>query len=646
MSFISDLLKNSGDKNSNHQEEDKKSQSQNGFADGSGGSFISRLLRGQSVYQPTADRISAYNLGVGRFNTLMDSFGKWYDMSVSGIDDVKWDDAQAFSGAKNKAARDWMERAGSLRKWANENKDMLGADYQAVMDDLQRISTATYWVDKGYKDTADVFSKFDSQQMYDIAQMSTEELKAKAGNSQLEEWRKAYDDMYALEGPYGLLANDAMPEEERAQYEARYNEILETYGSSSEEILEKIEQMEEPIAYTTKDGQNVTWQMLYDSRYASEDLASRLAEYSQNEDWEEMSRGIYSADDTLSDYDIIFSLQQSMMPYDRETAEASGVDMAQWEETEAKRRYIENKYGVDLHADIYDNTRILGQLMAQTAPNVPGEKDFFDDLSYLTDDENAVLSYIYNTQGRDAALAWHESRERMYADRQSGVLAEIMSYYGQENPFLGSLGSVALGIGGSFEQASDVLEYIATGEVGHNVFSEASSALRSGTMQKVDLEIGNFDAFDFLYGTTMSGVDSFVQGQLFGRGAELMLGLGAAAQATKEAKDRGLSDKQAFWTGITAGVAEGLFEHWSLGNFRSMQEVISYNGWDIAKNIGKSMLVNASEETLTEIANIVYDLILNGDFSQYETTIRQYQAAVPSRISPRICSAMTQFCGQ
>ncbi len=36
------------------------------------------------------------------------------------------------------------------------------------------------------------------------------------------------------------------------------------------------------------------------------------------------------------------------------------------------------------------------------------------------------------------------------------------------------------------------------------------------------------------------------------------------------------------------------------------------------------MLVNASEETLTEIANIAYDSIVNGDFSQYETKVRQY----------------------
>ena len=39
------------------------------------------------------------------------------------------------------------------------------------------------------------------------------------------------------------------------------------------------------------------------------------------------------------------------------------------------------------------------------------------------------------------------------------------------------------------------------------------------------------------------------------------------------------------------------------------------------------MLVNASEETLTELANIAYDTVVNGDFSQWETSIRQHMDA-------------------
>ena len=525
-----------------------------------------------------------------------------------------------------KSQRDLRLQASALYNEAEAYRKYLGDDFvDAMTSSISEIIRGQ----NSLMEMSKYYSQWENEEQYKAATMSTDALKGKLDEQErlIAEKEAELKDLQSRK-TVASYAHGGGGYTGGSPYGARFQDPnISGTSDIDKEILrvqQELEALKNPIAYTTKGGQNVTWQMLYDNKYAAEDLETRYSEYSQAADWDEMSKGIETADDTLSDYNIIFSLQQSMMPYDRETAAASGVDMAQWEETEEQRRYIEEKYGVDLHADIYESSKILSRLMEKTDPNVPGEKDFFDNLSYLTDEERAVLSYIYNTQGRDAALQWHEGRERMYADRQSGVLADVMTEYGKDSPFWGSVGSVALGIGGSLEQVSDLLDYVATGEVGHNSFSEASSALRSGTMQEINWEIGNWDAFDFVYSTTMSGIDSYVNGALFGPGAEVMLGLGAAAQATKDAKDRGMSDQQAFWTGISAGVFESIFEHWSIGNFRGLQEIASANVKDIAKNIGKSMLVNASEETLTEIANIVYDTMINGDFSQYETMVRQY----------------------
>ena len=136
--------------------------------------------------------------------------------------------------------------------------------------------------------------------------------------------------------------------------------------------------------------------------------------------------------------------------------------------------------------------------------------------------------------------------------------------------------------------------------------------------------IGNWDAFDFAYNTLMSGVDSKVASFLPGKVGPVLSGLSTVAQATNDALDRGMSQKQAFWNGLMAGVFEGLFEKWSIGNFRALKKVASNYAKDIALNIAKSMLVKASNATLTEVANIAYDSIVNGDFSQYETKVRQY----------------------
>jgi hypothetical protein len=101
--------------------------------------------------------------------------------------------------------------------------------------------------------------------------------------------------------------------------------------------------------------------------------------------------------------------------------------------------------------------------------------------------------------------------------------------------------------------------------------------------------------------------------------------LSTAAQATNDALDRGLSEKQAFWNGLMAGVFEGIFEIWSVGEFRALKKVASTHAKDIAWNIAKSMLGKVFDATLKKVANTVYDTIINGDFSQYETMVRQYK---------------------
>ena len=70
--------------------------------------------------------------------------------------------------------------------------------------------------------------------------------KTRAGKTRLEDMRKAHDDLYELEGEYGLLANDAMPEEDRARYQARYDEIMAQYGkgTTSKSLWEQMGQLQ------------------------------------------------------------------------------------------------------------------------------------------------------------------------------------------------------------------------------------------------------------------------------------------------------------------------------------------------------------------------------------------------------------------
>lgn len=131
----------------------------------------------------------------------------------------------------------------------------------------------------------------------------------------------------------------------------------------------------------------------------------------------------------------------------------------------------------------------------------------------------------------------------------------------------------------------------------------------------------------FAYQTLMSTADSVVASVLGNVGGAAAIGGSAFASAIVDAKESGVSDEQALMTGICAGIFETLFERVSIGNFNKLKEVPPARLRDVALNIVKSTVVNASEEGATEIANILADTIINGDYSGYAKAYQSYLAA-------------------
>ena len=241
---------------------------------------------------------------------------------------------------------------------------------------------------------------------------------------------------------------------------------------------------------------------------------------------------------------------------------------------------------------------------------------------YMTDDEVSAYNYYYAKGGKKKAEEYLDSIAHILEARANYQTVQDVSKTAAEHPVLASALSVGTSLGSGFEYIGDVLTYGAEKlqgrdtHLGTNEAALMTNAVRGTVSEKVDWEIGNWDAFDFLYSTAMSGVDS-IAATAFGGWGGAVLGLSAAAQGTNDALDRGMSDGQAFWNGLVSGVFEGLFESVSIGNFQKLKEVAPNSVKDIIKNLGKSMLVNASEETLTELANITYDTLINGEFANY-----------------------------
>lgn len=252
---------------------------------------------------------------------------------------------------------------------------------------------------------------------------------------------------------------------------------------------------------------------------------------------------------------------------------------------------------------------------------------------FMTNDEKNVYHALFGSGQYDKAEQYYSMLEDELKDRSESQDLTTIGQFSDKfaGTLLPSTFSVVASLGSGVEYAGDVLKYLGEtkadpyrAKLDNNLLAKASSIMRGTATDKVNLNIGDFDAFDFLYNTGMSGVDSLAASVIPGGG--VVLGLSAAAQATNDALERGMSSEQAFWNGAISGVFEGLFESISIGKFKSLQEGVVKGGKDIAKNIAKSMLVNASEEAATELANILYDTLANGDFSNYENMVRQYMS--------------------
>ncbi len=335
----------------------------------------------------------------------------------------------------------------------------------------------------------------------------------------------------------------------------------------------------EDIAYTTADGKNVTWQSLYDKKVK-----------------EQEAQALYSSIYGKTDFkDAVKAATAYKNPAIKDAERGKAVVN--------KVTYFE------------ENANMIGMGEA----NGGGSNIVSFSMSKMTDQEKAIYNYYFGIGAYEQADAYLDSLEDDLQERFETQLIENMTEFAQESPVIASAISVGTNLFSAAEALRDVFDYAASGgeTLDRNHSADVTNAIRGAVSEQVDWEIGNFDAFDFLYNTGMSGVDSLTAGYLLGPVAGVSLGLSAAAQGVNDALDRGMSDRQAFFNGFFSGVFEGIFESFSIGKLNALKEVPVDTVKDLAKNVAKSMLTNATEEAATELANIAYDTIINGKFANY-----------------------------
>ena len=251
----------------------------------------------------------------------------------------------------------------------------------------------------------------------------------------------------------------------------------------------------------------------------------------------------------------------------------------------------------------------------------------------MTDDEIATFNYLY---AQDSANGDAEHKNAYaYIDyltgdlnyRQRAKAEEEWAAYAKEHPVGSSAFSVLESPLKGLSYLGQAADYLSDGEIdqnaGYNKFSYINSAIRNEVNTIVEDNWGGVGSFAYRRGMSMG--DFLLNTAITGGNQALSLaimGTGAAADATISAKDRGLSDNQAFALGTIAGAAEIITEKVSLDALLDKTALTkSAMGYFL-----KNTLAEGSEEVGSDIINLVADVLISKDKSEWQTSIDAYEA--------------------
>lgn len=289
-------------------------------------------------------------------------------------------------------------------------------------------------------------------------------------------------------------------------------------------------------------------------------------------------------------------------------------------------------------------------------------------LDKLTEEQTAALEVLASTEGVPAAAAQADydrkvaARETLLASGLSeDELSQLVNYQrnipkreknaeryakvqemarneGEKSPIGGTLLSVPANLLSGIGTVYTAVEKLRNPDTPADYHSPAMLpyAYASGVRGEVtkNLQYDHGDVAAFAYGVGTSMLDSAATAALAALGvppaaASATLGGAAATDAMVAAKDRGLDDSHAIVTGVAAGVMESFFEKVSLESLIHMKLPTGTSKQKLAgmlKNAAIQGGIEGSEEMFTDLANLWWDKVINGDMADVEQRINAYMA--------------------
>lgn len=323
-----------------------------------------------------------------------------------------------------------------------------------------------------------------------------------------------------------------------------------------------------------------------------------------------------------------------------------------------KTGYTPTKSGKEI-VDLVNGNKKAGTYFGTYAPQ-EGEFELLRDIGFgknssynnydyvpqMTSDEVKAYNYVYNMEGADKANAYLEAIKPILTARYRKSVQKDMSEFATEHPAGASAVSLATNFIGGIDSSRATLGYLFNKATGKYVpldqndpkyaMSYATSDIR-GTVADNMAQKGSFgEVGSFLYQTGMSMLDNVINTALTGGYGEALagqstsltknlslalMGSQAAANGLVSAKDRGLSDAQAFALGTISGAAEIITEKIPLDK---LLDKLPAGKTAVAKYIGENILSEGLEEASSDVINFVADIAISKDKSEWNTAVNKY----------------------
>ena len=563
---------------------------------------------------------NSVNGWLDKYNRYITDYQKRYEGRTGGYEDAYVSDSADWLNKVTQQKVALEKEAGDILSYLDQNSGNLDKKLVDELKNTINSAMSNYGnIVKGASDDNAYWNLFAPNEEQAAAGYTAEKIYGDWQASQKQYESDMGLNIYAAEQQLEQLKNNrdaylAAEDERKRQDESFWDALGRWLGTTSDTTV--------PLSGATDVISGGSSRTAYDKKIA--DLEAQIARAKYAQGYEGFMSNMNAADySAMSKYvstrnpvkleDAVFSTN-----YGQTDAEGNPVIFQEYD--------TKKLFGNFLHDYINKNEDALTVASRNDVANMSsllGHDMGF--LQTMSKDEIGVYNYIYNTQGQEAADAYLTHIEGDLMGRKRAQEQAFWASYAKSDPVGSSVFSVLTSPlkGVSYiAQAADLLDDGKLDkDAGYNRFSYIPSTIRNQVSTTIE-KSGWGKVGSFAYNTGMSMADFLFNTAISGGNQALSLGImgsGAAADATLAAKDRGLSDWQAFTLGTIAGAAEIAMENISLGAW--------LNG-DMTEGALRYVLKNALsegvEEAGTSIVNLLADVMIAGNKSEWNMAMQAY----------------------